>query len=110
MSLGFDPYQYYGNPDELDSIAIRLSRLAQKVGDASHAIDRQVKSMRFEGPKAREIRERSLDGRRMAQDVVAGMQELSHAMFQSASFSHEKIHDLDLAEERIRRGLHPPGT
>lgn len=107
MTLMFNPHDFYGYPDEIDAIAFRLGALARKISDASDEIDAQVRQMAFEGPKAQAIRERSEERRRMARELAGRVQELSFQMLHSATFSRQKIHELELAEERMRQGLYP---
>lgn len=102
-----NPHDYYGYPEEIDALAIRLSRLAQKVFNGSDAITKAISAMDFEGPKARDIRQRSRERRRSAQEIAMRLQDLSWSTFQAASLSRQRIHEHELAEKRAREGLFP---
>lgn len=109
MTLPFNPYDYYGNPDFLDEFAIQLGKLAADVATGAEAITRRIQSMGFEGPKAEEIRDRAAEGRRSAQSIVDRLQELSMSVFNAATYAREKIHELEMAELRQERSMYPQG-
>lgn len=108
MTLAFDPHDYYGYPDQIDALAIRLSKLAIKVQNGSDAIHAAIDTMGFEGPKAEEIRDRARERRHTAQGIVQRLQELSWTTFQASDLARQKLHELELAQQRMRDAMHPP--
>lgn len=107
MTFFYDPHDYYGYPEQIDALAIRLSKLALKVQYGSDAIDAAIDTMGFEGPKAREIRERQQQRRRTARGIVQRLQELSWTTFQASMLAQQKLHEHELAKQRMRDGMHP---
>ena len=107
MTLAFDPHDYYGYPEQIDALAIRLSKLAVKVQNGSDAVQASIDNMGFHGPKAQEIRQRQEERRRTAQAIVQRLQELSWTTFQASDLARQKLYELELAEQRIRDGLYP---
>lgn len=108
VTLAFDPHDYYGYPEQIDALAIRLSKLAIKVQNGSDAVQGAIETMGFEGPKAQEIRERQQQRRRTAQEIVQRLQELSWTTFQASDLARQKLHELELARQRMRDGMYPP--
>lgn len=103
----YNPHDFYGYPEEIDALAIRLSKLAQKVHNGSDAITKAISAMDFEGPKASDIRQRSRERRRSAQHIAMRLQELSWTTFQAANLCRQKIYEHELAEQRARDALYP---
>jgi hypothetical protein len=107
VTLAFDPHDYYGYPEQIDALAIRLSKLAAKVQNGSDAVNTAIENMGFEGPKAQEIRKRQQERRRTAQGIVERLQELSWTTFQASDLARQKLYELELAEQRMRDAMYP---
>ena len=107
MTLAFDPHDYYGYPEQIDALAIRLSKLAMKVQNGSDAVQSAIENMGFQGPKAQAIRERQLERRRTAQGLVQQLQELSWTAFQASDLARQKLYELELAEQRMKDAMYP---
>lgn len=107
MTLGFDPHLHWGYPEEIDALAVRLSQLAAKIGNGSQAAHGAIEAMEFEGPKARELRQRARDRRRSAQEIAERLQELSRTAFSAADLSRQKLYELELAERKAREAMDP---
>ncbi len=89
-----------GDHAGMEALAAELLLRAESVAGIVQSLSRQIDQMTFEGPAARELRERTEDRRRRAERVAGELQGAAHMLKRSAAAVREQIYELQLAQRR----------
>ncbi|MDP9066794.1 MAG: hypothetical protein M3N53_00410 [Actinomycetota bacterium] len=95
-------YSSVGDPAAMEALAAEFLLRAESIAGIAASLSRQVDAMTFEGPAARDLRDRTHARRRQAERSAARLQEAAHMLKRSAAAAREQIHELHLAQLRAQ--------
>jgi hypothetical protein len=102
-----NPYDYYGNPDEIAALSPRLTALANRLEARSAQLNRRVEQMGFEGPKAERLRSRIDKAHARAASIAGHIADIANGVILASTHSAQLIYEYEQAIERAEDGPIP---
>ena len=95
-------HSHLGDPIAMEELATELSQRAEAIAEVGRSLDRQTKSVIFEGPAAERLRADMERRRERSRAAAERLQAAAHLLRRGAADVREQLYEIELAEQRSR--------
>jgi uncharacterized protein YukE len=92
---------FYGNPDELDYLAVQIERYAEEVRDHASGMDARARAMRWKSVAADRARETVTGDRRNLDETAQHLDEAAALLRRHAQDVRETIAEIEQIERAV---------